>query len=162
MTLTEIQEVIKTLLRNSFTTDEIKKIYDEDIKQRLLKPCFIVSLIPVTTKNEKYYKVKSLMVKITYVGEKGTYAENLVMTDKLQNIFGLSLNVGDRYLIIKELNPIIYDNILSYGFNLELSNGVEVIELINVDGEKVTMLLEPGYTQDNTTFMGELEIKQEV
>lgn len=161
MTINDIKKEVIKLLNTNFPTTTI---YGEEIKQGLLTPCFFVSILPITTNNQLYYKDKALMIKIKYISANETNDGYYNMIDDLETLFGLPLKVLNRYLTVNEFKSSIQGGILQFGFNVNVAIGAEVIQIENIDGITQVMLPDESlnYSQETTKLMSEIQFKQGV
>jgi hypothetical protein len=126
-----------------------------DVRSGFPKPAFFVQLIPISENDFNEYGEMLLIINIHYFSKEMTESANLEMADNLRKILKI-LSVGDRILEVKEKRFLIQDNVLQYKFDLNFTDGPELIE---VNGEYVEELDESlGYDEDTVRLMEELEI----
>lgn len=120
MKLIDIQHNIDKILGDNFSDfDIIPGSNDgfEDIKA----PTFIVSVRGIGTSNYADYKHKVVNVTLYYVDKEYDHMECLNIQDKLENVFGLSLKVNDRFFSIENLDFIEQD-FLQCDFTLKFND----------------------------------------
>ena len=100
MELIDIQNQITKLLRDNFST---YKIVLEQQKE-VTKPTFFVTVDKLKTDDYLRYKLKKVMVTITYVNKENNHVENNAINDKLDDLFNLSLYVNNKCLPIYNLD----------------------------------------------------------
>lgn len=132
----DIQNHITKKLKDEFPSYEIRV---EDNKEVISTPAFYVSVRPLLTTGVMKYKNKLVNVNIQYLSKKNTHQENLIMSEILEDLFNLTLQVYDRNLYIKDLSISELDKVLNLGFTLDYNVGKEIV-----------------VTND---YMGDLEIK---
>ena len=98
--LIDIQNQITKLLRDNFST---YKIVLEQQKE-VTKPTFFVTVDKLKTDDYLRYKLKKVMVTITYVNKENNHVENNAINDKLDDLFNLSLYVNNKCLPIYNLD----------------------------------------------------------
>ena len=98
--LIDIQNQITKLLRDNFPA---YKIVLEQQKE-VTKPTFFVTVDKLKTDDYLRYKLKKVMVTITYVNKENNHVENNAINDKLDNLFNLSLYVNNKCLPIYNLD----------------------------------------------------------
>ena len=98
--LIDIQNQITKLLRDNFPTYKIVLEQQKDVT----KPTFFVTVDKLKTDDYLRYKLKKVMVTITYVNKENNHAENNAINDKLDNLFNLSLYVNNKCLPIYNLD----------------------------------------------------------
>ena len=100
MNLVDIQKAITKLLHDNFPTYKIALNQQCDV----VKPTFFVSIRKINTDNALFYKDKSVNVAITYVNKEYNHVENNAINDKLDDLFTCTLQVGNDYLTINNLD----------------------------------------------------------
>ena len=98
--LIDIQNQITKLLHDNFPA---YKIVLEQQKE-VTKPTFFVTVDKLKTDDYLRYKLKKVMVTITYVNKENNHVENNAINDKLDNLFNLSLYVNNKCLPIYNLD----------------------------------------------------------
>ena len=105
------------------------KTYGNEVKEGFSRPCFFVSLIPVTSDTFKRdTSENSVMVEIVYFSQNKTDLENLKMYDILKSKLTPTLHVGVRNLLVRNFRAEVIDeddHIYSVKFDL---NYYDVIE----------------------------------
>ena len=144
----DIQNSITKQLKDKFPLHQIRV---EDNKKDIETPAFYVSVRPILTTGSRQYKNKLVNVNIMYLSKNKTHAENIVMSEELEDLFHLTLNVRDRSLYIEDLSMSELDKVLNLGFTLDYNVGA--VYRYNVDG---------GYDKDTMEYMEELEIEKGV
>ena len=100
MNLVDIQDAITKLLHDNFPTYKI--VLDQQCD--VVKPTFFVSIRKINTDNALFYKDKLVNVAITYVNKEYNHVENNAINDKLDDLFTCTLQVGNDYLTINNLD----------------------------------------------------------
>ena len=98
--LIDIQNQITKLLHDNFPTYKIVLGQQKDV----IKPTFFVTVDKLKTDDYLRYKLKKVMVTITYVNKENNHVENNAINDKLDNLFNLSLYVNNKCLPIYNLD----------------------------------------------------------
>ena len=98
--LIDIQNQITKLLRDNFPSHKIVLEQQKDVT----KPTFFVTVDKLKTDDYLRYKLKKVMVTITYVNKENNHVENNAINDKLDNLFNLSLYVNNKCLPIYNLD----------------------------------------------------------
>ena len=98
--LIDIQNQITKLLHDNFPTYKIVLEQQKDVT----KPTFFVTVDKLKTDDYLRYKLKKVMVTITYVNKENNHVENNAINDKLDNLFNLSLYVNNKCLTIYNLD----------------------------------------------------------
>jgi len=124
-------------------------------------PAFFVQIMAVSDAAYIDYEEKLLTINIHYFSAEKTDLANLKMLDQLNKAFFNVLKIGDRVITLNSKRHQITDNVLQFKFELEFANDVDVVE-VNGEWVMATRLDETlGYTEENTEFMQELELKEE-
>ena len=100
MELIDIQNQITKLLRDNFSTYKIVLEQQKDVT----KPTFFITVDKLKTDDYLRYKLKKVMITITYVNKENNHVENNAINDKLDNLFNLSLYVNNKCLPIYNLD----------------------------------------------------------
>ena len=98
--LIDIQNQITKLLHDNFSTCKIVLEQQKDVT----KPTFFITVDKLKTDDYLRYKLKKVMVTITYVNKENNHVENNAINDKLDNLFNLSLYVNNKCLPIYNLD----------------------------------------------------------
>ena len=98
--LIDIQNKITELLHDNFPTYNIVLEQQKDVT----KPTFFVTVDKLKADNYLRYKLKKVMVTITYVNKENNHVENNAINDKLDDLFNLSLYVNNKCLTIYNLD----------------------------------------------------------
>ena len=98
--LIDIQNQITKLLHDNFPAHKIVLEQQKDIT----KPTFFVTVDKLKTDDYLRYKLKKVMVTITYVNKENNHVENNAINDKLDDLFNLSLYVNNKCLPIYNLD----------------------------------------------------------
>ena len=98
--LIDIQNQITKLLHDNFPTCKIVLEQQKDVT----KPTFFVTVDKLKTDDYLRYKLKKVVVTITYVNKENNHVENNAINDKLDNLFNLSLYVNNKCLTIYNLD----------------------------------------------------------
>ena len=98
--LIDIQNQITKLIHDNFPTCKIVLEQQKDVT----KPTFFVTVDKLKTDDYLRYKLKKVMVTITYVNKENKHVENNAINDKLDNLFNLSLYVNNKCLPIYNLD----------------------------------------------------------
>ena len=98
--LIDIQNQITKLIHDNFPTCKIVLEQQKEVT----KPTFFVTVDKLKTDDYLRYKLKKVMVTITYVNKENNHVENNAINDKLDNLFNLSLYVNNKCLPIYNLN----------------------------------------------------------
>lgn len=98
--LIDIQNQITKLLHDNFPAYNIVLEQQKDVT----KPTFFVTVDKLKTDNYLRYKLKKVMVTITYVNKENNHVENNAINDKLDDLFNLSLYVNNKCLPIYNLD----------------------------------------------------------
>lgn len=118
MKLTDIQKAITKLLKSNFPT---YKILVDNNKKDIEKPTFFVQVRPVKSYNYKVHKERLVNVTVTYVNKEFKHEENLDITDSLEEIFNLTLDVLDYHLLISDLTFNETNDLLNCSFSLDFN-----------------------------------------
>ena len=100
MELIDIQNQITKLIHDNFPTCKIVLEQQKEVT----KPTFFVTVDKLKTDDYLRYKLKKVMVTITYVNKENKHVENNAINDKLDNLFNLSLYVNNKCLPIYNLD----------------------------------------------------------
>ena len=100
MELIDIQNQITKSLHDNFPEYKIVPEQQKDVT----KPTFFVTVDKLKTDDYLRYKLKKVMVTITYVNKENNHVENNAINDKLDNLFNLSLYVNNKCLPIYNLD----------------------------------------------------------
>ena len=100
MNLVDIQDSITELLHENF--QEFKIVLEQQCD--VVKPTFFVNIRKINTDNALFHKDKTVNVTITYVNKEYNHVENNVINDKLDDLFTCTLQVGNDYLTINNLD----------------------------------------------------------
>ena len=98
--LIDIQNQITKSLHDNFPEYKIVPEQQKDVT----KPTFFVTVDKLKTDDYLRYKLKKVMVTITYVNKENNHVENNAINDKLDNLFNLSLYVNNKCLPIYNLD----------------------------------------------------------
>ena len=98
--LIDIQNQITKLLHDNFPTCKIVLEQQKDVT----KPTFFVTVDKLKTDDYLRYKLKKVMVTITYVNKENNHVENNAINDKLDDLFNLSLYVNNKCLPVYNLD----------------------------------------------------------
>ena len=98
--LIDIQNQITELLHDNFSTCKIVLEQQKEVT----KPTLFVTVDKLKADNYLRYKLKRVMVTITYVNKENNHVENNAINDKLDNLFNLSLYVNNKCLPIYNLD----------------------------------------------------------
>ena len=98
--LIDIQNQITKLLHDNFPAYKIVPEQQKDVT----KPTFFITVDKLKTDDYLRYKLKKVMVTITYVNKENNHVENNAINDKLDNLFNLSLYVNNKCLPIYNLD----------------------------------------------------------
>ena len=98
--LIDIQNQITKLIHDNFPTCKIVLEQQKEVT----KPTFFVTVDKLKTDDYLRYKLKKVMVTITYVNKENNHVENNAINDKLDNLFNLSLYVNNKCLPIYNLD----------------------------------------------------------
>ena len=98
--LIDIQNQITKLLHDNFPTCKIVLEQQKDVT----KPTFFVTVDKLKTDDYLRYKLKKVVVTITYVNKENNHVENNAINDKLDDLFNLSLYVNNKCLPIYNLD----------------------------------------------------------
>ncbi|AGX43955.1 phage tail terminator family protein [Clostridium saccharobutylicum] len=120
MKLSDIQKSITKLLKSNFP--DYKIVVDNNNKKDIEKPTFFVQVRPVKSYNYKVYKERLVNVTITYVNATIKHEENLDISDSLEGIFNLTLDVLDRHLLISNLTFNETNDLLNCSFGLDFND----------------------------------------
>ncbi|WP_455796188.1 phage tail terminator family protein [Clostridium butyricum] len=120
MKLIDIQNAITQLLHKNFPTYKI--VLDQQCE--VTKPTFFVSVRKLDTGNYRVYKEKLINVTITYVNQEYNHVENNGVNDMLDDLFGLTLQIGDRFLRIDNLSFNEADALIC-SFSLKFNEHIE-------------------------------------
>ncbi len=115
--LTDLKLAINTVLKDNFPDH---KRYADDIQEGYERPCFFVQMFPIAFDYDTVnYASSRLMFVINCFSENGTQLENLKMYDNLKKAFGQSLQVGDRYLHLRNIRSDEADGVLQFKFDID-------------------------------------------
>lgn len=94
-------------------------IYREQNATNPKVPAFYVDVRNLETIVRKNYRNELVMVSIQYISKDRTKVENLIMTDRLKDCFGMMLKVKKRNLTIGELSIADVNGLLTISFTLD-------------------------------------------
>lgn len=152
----DIQNHITSRLDESFLDHEV---YVDDNREKMQTPCFNVSVRPLLTTGHIKHKNKLVNVDITYLSKNETKAENLEMSEELEDLFYLILRVYKRKLYIKDLSIREVDTTLVCSFTLDYnvrSSDLVRVEIDGSDGSDIVIDTDLGYTEGNIEYMKNL------
>lgn len=76
-------------------------VYGDEVTEGYNKPCFFIGLYPVDTITEtKHLASTTMLIVITYFTDDKNSLANYDMMNQLKRAFGITLNVGERKLLI--------------------------------------------------------------
>lgn len=96
MTLAEIKKGLLSHMQTSFPCDKYK-YYSMDVVEGFDRPCFFTQLKPVDTAPQNYNSRNNVLTfYINYLQTEIDEFEMLETIDKIRNLFGLAVKIGDR------------------------------------------------------------------
>lgn len=100
MEFTQIKKSLNELLKKQYPE---MKIYGNEVKEGYKMPSFFTSLVsfPETPANKNFMQ-GGFTFKIVYFQAVKDEMDQLEKLDKIYEIFGLSVQIGKRHLIVKE------------------------------------------------------------
>lgn len=159
----EIRDAIMTMLSSKYP--EVN-IYGEEIQQSAERPAFFMQITPQegTNLNQAFLQ-KAVAVDIQYYPAEDAAQKKRSLwdvADDLEEIFDLSLAVGDRSFLINGTEPEIIDGVLHYQFSLKFTDSRAAIKVELDNGDEALMIPdeEMGYVDGAVLPMREL-IKEE-
>lgn len=121
--LSELNKAVNSVLKSGFP---LYKIYAGEVTEGFQRPSFFTQVIPMAMDYETVnYKSNRLMVVITFFNESDTELENIKMFDSLVDLFGRTLNVGSRYLSLKNIRFSNADGAPQFRFDLDYWSQLE-------------------------------------
>ncbi|UEL47354.1 phage tail terminator family protein [Terrisporobacter hibernicus] len=93
-----------------------------------LKPAFFIQIMPVSNNTGNSIQERVITVNIHYFSKEKTEIDNLVMIDKLNNLFINCIKVGDRTLTLYEKREELENNVLQYKFDLRFTESIKLEE----------------------------------
>lgn len=121
--LSDIQTAITNKLKTKFPA---ANVIDEEVERGFKKPAFFVQLLPVSRNLETpVYVRRVISTEIQYLSLKQTRIENMEVQDQLEELFGSPLVVGDRYLLIDNVEAEIVDKELNFSFEIDFIDNRE-------------------------------------
>lgn len=126
MDLLDIKKSINDILKENFP--EVK-LFANEVDEGFSKPAFFTQLIPITLNYEtvNFMSVR-LMIVINYYTPVSIELDNLKMAMDLMKVFGMTLKVKDRYLLLENITTDNPDGILQFKFDLNYYQDVEKID----------------------------------
>lgn len=117
MTLVEIKKHINLLLKDNF---KAVILHAGEVKEGFSRPSFFTQIIPISSDYDtKNYTSNRMIVVVNYFPLAETELECLKMSDDLRRVFGMTLEVGKRRLLLKNISSEINDKVLQFKFNLD-------------------------------------------
>lgn len=120
MKLIDIQNTITKLLHKNFPTYKI--VLDQQCD--VTKPTFFVSVRKLNTENYRVHKEVLVSVTITYVNTEYNHVENNMVNDALDDLLGVTLQIGDRFVRVDNL-AFSEPDALICSFNLRFNKHLE-------------------------------------
>lgn len=99
MKLIDIQNSITKTLHKNF--DGFKIVLEQ--QKDVTAPTFFVNVRKLNVSNQLAYKEKLVNVTITYVNKEYNHVECNEISDLLEDVFGVTLQINDRYLVVDNL-----------------------------------------------------------
>lgn len=132
MKLSDIQKAITKKLDTNFPD---YKILVDNNKKDIEKPSFKVQVRPIKSYNYKIYKERLVNVTVTYMNKSFSHEENLDVTDELEEVFNLTLDVLDRHLLISDLTFNETNDLLNCTFSLSFNDDNRTFIVIEDEGK---------------------------
>jgi len=127
MNLKNIILAVNELIEREFPTVEIQS---NDVKEGFKRPSFFVELDGVSKDTRLYSYERELTVRIYYFPKsRHEYSlETLDIQEKLEEIFGLTLPIEGRPIIIDGTSTSIVDGVVQFDIDLSFSVRRDVID----------------------------------
>ena len=101
MNAIEIKKAVNGLLKQKYPN--IKR-YGKEVVEGYETPSFFVDILPKATKHEtKNFLKGGFTIQITYFPKKLDEIDQIKKVNELKELFGMVLQVGDRYLTVGEI-----------------------------------------------------------
>lgn len=126
-TLKEVKIAINALIDSNFVDIPIQST---DITEGFTRPSFFVEFDNVAQDVRLNCIIKNLMVRIYYFPtSKNDYSlEVLQIQEKLQEIFGLNIKIGEKVITIDETTAFVVDAVLEFEFELQIIDDARQLE----------------------------------
>lgn len=96
----EIVQVITQILKTEFTGC---RVYSDETQEGYKTPAFFIELLQKTDNETKNFNSNQLTIIVTYLPKVHTTLDNMDVSDRLKEVFGMVLDIGERKLKIKSL-----------------------------------------------------------
>lgn len=98
ITYTDIAKSVTTVLNNAFPNIPV---YADDVTEGYKTPCFFIGLYPVSSTTETVnISSTTLLIVVSYFADTKNSIVNLNTMQQIKKVFGITLNVGNRKLLI--------------------------------------------------------------
>lgn len=118
MKVMNIKNAVFKKLKDNFPNNEL---YGEKVKQGFKRPAFFIEIKPISNELcNKYLTERHISIDITYIPDRDNNQEaedNLIMADKLDDLFVGPLRILDRNLIPQNNRNEIEESMLHYSFD---------------------------------------------
>ena len=115
-TILDLKSSIVQVLKDNFKDI---KIYSSDVKEGFDRPGFYAKVVPITTDYETdNFSSHRQMVLINYFNGEGSELDSIKVNDKLINAFGMTLEVGQRHFLCRNVRSEYIDSVLQFRFDL--------------------------------------------
>ena len=145
----DVSNAICKLLKTNFPTHSI---YTEEVIQKLKRPSFHISVIPInSTMDNVFYNQQNVLIDISYFSDEKPDLQSVDSNNEMANTLQKTLNTGfqvkDRFLKIDQLTFETIDRVLHTNFSLLWYNinrvTLEYLENFFIsDGREVIVLLD--------------------
>ena len=116
-TILDLKSSIIQVLKNNFKDI---KIYSSDVKEGFDRPGFYAKIVPITMGYEtNNFSSHRQMVLINYFNGEGPGLDSIKVNDELINAFGMTLKVGQRHLLCRNIRSEYIDSVLQFRFDLD-------------------------------------------
>lgn len=96
----DISEAVGKILEKNFEDCEV---YSDETQEGFDYPAFFVEIISRTENESKNLKLKRVTIVISYLPKVYTALDNMNVSDKIENVFGLFIPVENRKLKIQDI-----------------------------------------------------------
>ncbi|MEA4848730.1 MAG: hypothetical protein VB106_15985 [Clostridiaceae bacterium] len=140
MTLVDIRNEAAHKLNSGFPG---YYLYYDVLPQDFSMPCFLMQILSVSKTNENLYQfLKALTFNIRYYPDEGVSTGLLEMQDKLEELFDMALQAGDRSIGIDRTKGEILEKVLHFTFDLsytdsreDMNEGLEMMQTLEMKEE---------------------------
>jgi hypothetical protein len=140
MTLVDIRNEAAHKLNSEFPS---YYLYYDVLPQDFSRPCFLIQILSVSKTNENLYQfLKALTFNIRYYPDEGVSTGLLEMQDKLEELFDMALQAGDRSIGIDRTKGEILEKVLHFTFDMsytdsreDMNEGLEMMQTLEMKEE---------------------------